>query len=70
MAYDRISPIGDVRGDLQAALVAWTIASAMSSGPRRPKFRDFVFKWLDEPQDMNALAEQLKAYAAQVGKVE
>ena len=43
-AFDLIEPIGDGRGDVQAAVVAWTVAQAMT-GARAPKFTEFILDW-------------------------
>jgi hypothetical protein len=57
-AFHRINPIGEVRGDMQAALIAYTIAQANTGKGKKPKFKDFVlnFKGRERPT-----AEQLEA---------
>lgn len=46
MAYERLAgPLGPERGDYQAALVAATVANAMSSKRKRHKIKDFLLPW-------------------------
>jgi hypothetical protein len=55
-------PLGQVRGDWQAALVAHTVASTMSSGKDRPKFMDFLLSWA--PRRRQTGEEQLQIFKA------
>ncbi len=69
IAYDRIDPLGDDRGDLHAALVAYTIACVMGGKPK-PRLTDFIPRFDARPEtDWTAIEKQLAAYAAAVGKV-
>ena len=43
MAYNRLDPIGNERGDYQTALVAHTVASTQSK--KKLKFDDFILKF-------------------------
>lgn len=54
-------PLGQVRGDWQAALVAHTVASAMG-GKERPKFKDFLLSWA--PRRRQTGEEQLQIFKA------
>lgn len=45
LAYNKIDPIGGVRGDYHAALIASTVAKANSSKGRRIRMEDFVFQF-------------------------
>jgi hypothetical protein len=69
LAYDRISPWGPERGDVLAAMVAWTTASVGHSGKgRRPKLRDFIPRW-SIGTSKAAATEQARALMARlVGK--
>jgi hypothetical protein len=62
-AYERISgPLGYARADLQAAIVASTVASVHSGkGARRPMPKDFIPVWDKRP----ASAEELFAKVQQ-----
>lgn len=45
-AFNNISPWGPERGDVLAAMIAWTTATSAHSGKgRRPKLRDFIPRW-------------------------
>ncbi len=45
-AFNKISPGGHERGDMQAALIAATTANAMSGRPgRRAKLQDFMLRF-------------------------
>lgn len=44
-AFHRINPIGEARGDLQAALIAYTIAQAHSGKGKKVKFKNFVLNF-------------------------
>lgn len=44
-AFDRISPIGDLRGDWQAALLASVTANVFSGGGRKHQPGDFLLSF-------------------------
>ncbi|MDW5499730.1 DUF4035 domain-containing protein [Serratia proteamaculans] len=45
-AYDRISPIGDVRGDVQAAQITAAVYNAQRDPKSQPvDFNDMVIQW-------------------------
>lgn len=62
MAYERITgPLGGRRGDVQAAIIAATVANSQRKGrPLQPK--DFIPKW-DKPAAMTP--EEMWAAAMQ-----
>lgn len=62
MAYEQISgPLGAARGDVQAAIVAATIANAMSSKKgRRFTPKDFIPEWDRRPQTWQEQLELVK----------
>lgn len=45
MAYDRVSPIGDIRGDIQASIVA---ASTLQAQGAKVTTSDMMPKWAPE----------------------
>ncbi len=63
-AFHRINPIGEYRGDLQAALIAFTFAQAHKPKGKKLKFDDFVlnFKGRKLPT-LEALEAKLMAWA-------
>jgi len=66
MAYERVAgPIGDARGDVQAAIVASTVANAnRGRGTKRATPKDFIPEWDRRPQtwqEQLAIVEQLNA---------
>ena len=62
-AYEReYGPLGPERGDWQAALVAYTTASMLSTGNARPKITDFVLRWARSKRQ--SAEEQLNIFRA------
>lgn len=68
IAYERISgPLGPVRGDWQAAIVAATVyGAAATKKTKRRKLKDFLPKWVGDrrvssDEEMEALGRQLAA---------
>lgn len=59
-AYNQIDPIGNERQDYQAALVAYTTASA-AGGKKKYKFNDFLLNF-DKPKRMNNPQEIMKYF--------
>ena len=66
MAYDRVSPIGDVRGDIQASIVA---ASTLQAQGAKVTTSDMMPKWapekvlpVDEEQEAAEGEASLRAY--------
>ena len=58
MAYDRVSPIADIRGDIQASIVA---ASTLQAQGAKVSAVDLMPKWKDEAAavvDVAAEAEE------------
>ena len=62
-------PWGPERGDLQAAIIAWTVASAHAGKGRKPKLADFLPQfdrtkkrqtWQEQKARMNAIAANAK----------
>ena len=45
IAYDRLDPIGQQRGDLNAAIIAHTVASVFCGKGRQPRVSDFMPDW-------------------------
>lgn len=68
-AYARLDPFGSERGDVQAAVVAQTVANA-NRGPKTPayKLEDFVLKF-DQPDALSPedLRAKVKAIHAMFG---
>jgi hypothetical protein len=64
-AYDLISPIGDERGDWQAAVVASVIAETNRDSRKRPRAfqpKDFLLEWgPPEKQDWRAIRKRALA---------
>ncbi len=63
MAHDLISPIGDRRGDIQAAMVA---SAVLNSQGAKVNISDMLINWSpedDEQQDSNGLEGFLSALA-------
>jgi len=58
LAYDRLEPIGAVRDDWNAALVAQTVAGIFAGRGHRPRLADFVLRW-DRGEQRSA--EEIKA---------
>lgn len=65
MAYDSLSPIGDERGDIQAALVATHIVNAnLSKRDQRP-LSDFLPRFGEKPkQSVKDMKAALRAFKA------
>lgn len=63
MAYERVAgPLGGERGDVQAALIATTVANANRGKGRRAKLKDFLLRWdrrVQSWQDQLAIVRQL-----------
>jgi len=53
MAYDRLEPIGEWRGDVRAGIIAATIANASRSKGKRAKPADFMPFLDDRPRMMS-----------------
>jgi hypothetical protein len=62
--YEReFGPLGPERGDWQAALVAHTVATMLSSGKgSRPRITDFLLRWA--PRRRQTAEEQLNIFRA------
>lgn len=45
MAYDQLDPIGRERGDIQAALIACTIAQVFAGKGQHPRLKDFLLRF-------------------------
>ncbi len=60
MAFDRLSPIGDDRGDLQAGIIASTVANAHRSRGRPFRPQDFMPFLQQEETEPLAVARKLK----------
>lgn len=58
IAFDQLEPIGPVRGDYQAALIARTVASQYAKKP--PKIEDFLIRFDREDEDANVSAQRVK----------
>lgn len=56
-AFDKLSPIGDIRSDWQAALIASTIARVFASQGSSSRIEDFLLKFgsreLPDPKDVS-----------------
>ena len=57
-------PLGSLRGDYQAALVA-TVVASMSGGKSRPKLKDFLLSW--GRRKAQSPEEQLAVFAGMGG---
>ena len=58
MAYDRIDPFGGVRGDIQAAIIARTVASPHTK--KKLKISDFIIDFDAPPKKAKTAAEMWK----------
>jgi hypothetical protein len=56
--------LGPERGDLHAALVAHTVASAMSTGKTKFKLADFIPRWSHRRQSADEQLAILRGLAA------
>jgi hypothetical protein len=67
-AYERLTgPLGDARGDVQAAVIASTIAAVnRGKGQKTPKVSDFLIPWdkgavRKSPEDLFRIAQMANA---------
>jgi hypothetical protein len=58
MIFNKINPIGGVRGDINSARVAFTIAQVNSTKPKDLNFRDFLPDWKDDCRKQNSAVIQ------------
>lgn len=66
IAYEKVAgPLGPARNDIQAAIIACTIANANAGRGRKSKVEDFIPEWDGRPkqtwQEQLALVEKLNA---------
>jgi hypothetical protein len=63
-AFHRINPIGSVRSDYHAALIAFTIAKAQGSKKKPLKFDDFILQFRKKRRpSVEELTSKLMAWA-------
>jgi hypothetical protein len=69
MAYEKISgPLGGLRGDVQTALLAQTMANVNRGKSARPyKLSDFTLEWDRPPQDDDQMMATAYALNRQFG---
>lgn len=67
-AYDRLEPIGDKRGDYQAALVAMVVTSVFGGkSSKAPRLEDFLLQFDAEPKREQSPETLMAAFALATG---
>ena len=67
MAHDRMSPFGEKRADLRAALTAWTVAKA--GGAKSVEIDDFMPKFGQENEPEVQTPEEMLAIAMTITRL-
>jgi len=69
-AYYQIEPFGEFRADIRSAIIATTLANIHRGKDQQPfRIKDFMPKFEIEKQSPDEMAEVLKRFAIEMGKV-